>query len=244
VALGAYLIIDTILHAILSPTQFSDGSWFTIKCVDDVQRQTNGQISDLLESALGNPPPPVTIDTSNSFVAIGCPAGSHSDATLQACVSDTTGMTVAAAPVISDPTFAANVQTACTTYGNCTLAQSIGQIESSGGLDCKTSATGAVGCMQVLATTACDIDSSINGCNACVNSHNSISAACQPVAQAISDPTLNTQLGVQYISQLSKEFNGSCELTAAAYYQGAGNVQKDHGVPAAATTYVAKACGN
>src|SRR3989338_8518367 len=130
----------------------------------------------------------------------------------------------------------------CAQYGNCALAQAIAQAESSGGINCTTSPTGSVGCMQVLSRTACSINPSVSsGCGSCLSSGNSTSAACSPVAQTISNPTINTNLGVQYISQLQKQF-GTCQLTAAAYYSGPGTVKKSGVVPWA-RSYVSKVCG-
>lgn len=155
------------------------------------------------------------------------------------------------------------LSTACTQLNvDCGIAGRIGANESSGGRNCSTSTEGAAGCMQVLATTACGIDSSISdACGACSASKRSLSAQCAPVIEAINnDPQLGVNLGVQYISNMQnmpalqqyQDQYGECQITAAAYYAGPGAVIKAGGninnvsVPPgamSASRYVAKACG-
>lgn len=155
---------------------------------------------------------------------------------------------------ISNPNMAAELQAACAQIngGNCALATKIAMNESSGGRNCTTSNTGAAGCMQVLATTACGMDSSISdSCGACLASRNSIRPQCAPVIQTLENDTqLGTRLGVQYIEQMRtlpalaslRQQYGECQITAAAYFQGAGNVIKAGGVPPNAVSYVNTAC--
>ncbi len=155
---------------------------------------------------------------------------------------------------ISNPNMAAELQAACVQIngGNCALATKIAMNESSGGRNCTTSNTGAAGCMQVLATTACGMDSSISdSCGACLASRNSIRPQCAPVIQTLENDTqLGTRLGVQYIEQMRtlpalaslRQQYGECQITAAAYFQGAGNVIKAGGVPPNAVSYVNTAC--
>lgn len=164
---------------------------------------------------------------------------------------------------ISNPQMAAQIEAACAeiTSVNCDNARRIALNESGGGRDCRTSPTGAAGCMQVLATTACGIDSSISSnCNACLASRNSTSAACSPVIDTISsNPQLGVNLGVQYIANMQnmpalqryQDLYGACQITAAAYYAGPGavlqaggvisNIRVPPGAPSA-SSYVATAC--
>ena len=167
-----------------------------------------------------------------------------------------------------NPQMAAQLAMACSVQNlsdaSCSIAQQIALNESSGGLNCNENPTsGASGCMQVLATTACGIDASIsNSCSACLASKNSLSSDCSPVIQTISNnPQLGTNLGVQYIAQIQsmsqlqgyESTSGTCQITAAAYYAGAGNVIKAGGVIGNianvstvkdAPQYVSKACGS
>jgi hypothetical protein len=149
--------------------------------------------------------------------------------------------------IVSNTKLSEELTAACEQYGvNCSLVKGIAQVESGGGKNCTTSPTGAAGCMQVLATTACTLDSSISSsCSACLASKNSTSASCAPVISTVSSNTqVGATLGVQYISELSKKYNGSCQLTAAAYFQGPGNVDKYNGVPPKAKGYVSTVCGS
>lgn len=154
------------------------------------------------------------------------------------------------------------ISAACSQLGiSCDIAGRIGINESSGGRNCTTSSTGAAGCMQVLATTACGVDSSISSaCAACSASRQSLSPQCAPVIETIvNNQQLGVNLGVQYIYNLQnmpalQEYRsayGDCEITAAAYYAGPGAVRQAGGiisnirVPAGAPSaaqYVATAC--
>ncbi len=153
----------------------------------------------------------------------------------------------------SNPQFNQQLANACAqTNISCDIPQRIAGRESSNGNDCTTSNTGAAGCMQVLATTACRVDSSISDeCGNCLRSGNSINPQCAPVIQTIRDnPQVGVNLGVQYINNLQnmpalsslRAQYGDCQITAAAYFQGPGNVLKYNGVPPNAVTYVNKAC--
>jgi hypothetical protein len=50
IALGAYLIVETVLHAILKQ-EFFDG-WNTVKCVNQSQRNTTAEISQVFNNAI------------------------------------------------------------------------------------------------------------------------------------------------------------------------------------------------
>lgn len=161
---------------------------------------------------------------------------------------------ISSGSIVTNPQMASQLSAACATYSvDCAIANGIAMQESSGGKNCTTSETGAAGCMQVLATTACDIQSSISpDCSACLSSKNSESPACKPVIQTISSNTqLGVDLGVKYISQLQSISSlqsliatyGKCQIVAASYFQGAGTVISAGGVPSNAQNYVKAACG-
>ncbi len=154
------------------------------------------------------------------------------------------------------------ISTACAQRNlDCDIPTRLGINESAGGRNCTTSTTGAAGCMQVLATTACGVDSTISdACAACSASRQSLSAQCAPVIQAIREnQQMGVNLGVQYIVNLQnmpalqryQNQYGECQITAAAYYAGPGAVIEAGGVignvrvpPKApsASSYVATAC--
>jgi len=158
--------------------------------------------------------------------------------------------------------FSNQISTACAQRGlDCDIATRLAMNESAGGRNCTTSSTGAAGCMQVLATTACGVDSSISdACAACSASRQSLSSQCAPVIQAIREnQQMGVNLGVQYIVNLQnmpalqryQNQYGECQITAASYYAGPGaviqaggvisNVRVPPGAPSA-SSYVATAC--
>lgn len=55
IVLGAYLMVETLLHAILSDTYFK--GWNSVECVDDSKRKTTATITDLLNETLSQPAP-------------------------------------------------------------------------------------------------------------------------------------------------------------------------------------------
>lgn len=256
-ALMSWLMVQTILK-VVAPGYTS---WTTFNCNQLPPRAgANGNFSDLgqvLGGNLGTPNGvPTTIPSVNivqngggSTNGTTCPDGSAPSITESGnfCVTPNGVVPAGNGPGyvnISNGAFAEYLNNACSTNGmdsnECNVARAISMNESTGGRDCRTSNTGAVGCMQVLSTTACSIDPSIPGCSTCRNSAN---AGCADVASYISDPQINTNLGTRYIDQLYRQYNGDCRLTAAAYFQGPGNVQKYGGVPPNAVSYVNRACG-
>ncbi len=50
IALGAYLVVETVLHAVLTKSYWE--GWNTIKCVNDSQRRTNTSIGDVFNQAV------------------------------------------------------------------------------------------------------------------------------------------------------------------------------------------------
>lgn len=263
IAISAWLVIQTFLKVILNQNSYK--GWNTIQCTQN--RKTNTSINDLLGSIPAlNTNAPQTVGVSSAtpsdringgFASFtpSCSSGyelTNDEAGNRACynvnTSDYQPPTYNPSSNISNPQMAEEIANACSQYGMssaaCALAGNIANNESSGGRNCTTSSTGAAGCMQVLARTACGMDPSISdSCSACMASGNSIRPQCAPVIQTISSNTqLGTNLGVQYINQMYQMYGGNCQLAAAAYFQGPGAVQKAGGVPANAVSYVNKAC--
>lgn len=50
IALGAYLVVETVLHAVLKPEYFT--GWNTVDCVASDQRRINANISDVFSQAI------------------------------------------------------------------------------------------------------------------------------------------------------------------------------------------------
>ncbi len=188
-----------------------------------------------------------------------CGAGSvYSEGSCYNPITDaiTDPFTGSSGGTIRNPRMAAEIEVACAQIStvNCDYARAIALRESGGGNNCTTSNTGAAGCMQVLARTACSMDSSISdSCGACLASGNSIRPQCAPVIDTIKNDTqLGTTLGVRYIDQMQRmpalqalrNQYGECQITAAAYFQGPGRVLEVGGVPSNAVSYVNKTCGS
>ncbi|OGC83012.1 hypothetical protein A3D68_01310 [Candidatus Adlerbacteria bacterium RIFCSPHIGHO2_02_FULL_52_17] len=267
-ALTGWLVVQTVLSVLVKQDFYIGNHWNSLECEANESRpgvtrpitvgewlgtlpalQSYNSTISSSQSIVNVDPCSTTGGIYNGGMCEGpngsyCPSGYTQGSS--GCVSSSSGSLGSTVPVyvgaVNNPQMASYIATACAQYGNCALAQAIAQAESSGGINCTTSPTGAVGCMQVLSRTACSINPSVSsGCGSCLSSGNSTSAACSPVAQTISNPTINTNLGVQYISQLQKQF-GTCQLTAAAYYSGPGTVKKSGVVPWA-RSYVSKVCG-
>jgi len=88
IALGAYLVIQTILHTILAPQYFN--GWNSVQCVDSDQSRpgstdSNGKnIGDLLNEVLGNPQPTIAVGTTNGTTECGVGL-SYDSSTGQCC---------------------------------------------------------------------------------------------------------------------------------------------------------------
>ncbi len=80
IVLAAWLGVNTVLHTILDPKQFPEGSWFTIKCVTAANNAPGGRVMDttinqLLSVLPGlNTAPQVTVGQSSVYV---CTSGSY-----------------------------------------------------------------------------------------------------------------------------------------------------------------------
>ena len=104
--------------------------------------------------------------------------------------------------------------------GDCKVVQAI-MANESGGNCTLTSSAGAVGCMQLMPTTACGVDPSIPGCSSCTRwEHNKSSQCSQVVQSLISDPNLNIKVGTQELSRLYNKYGGDLTKVAAAYNGG------------------------
>ncbi len=156
VALGAYLIVDTILHSILDSSQYPQDSWFQIQCTG--AGVTNGTIGQLLSSVLGNSQP--TLNVTASVPA--CAAGSAWDPNAGACFSAATQSYTN--PVSYNVYGGTNAQcasdnAACSvsalesvgyTPAEANVMSCIAVTESSGNPNTPNSSTGACGTFQVL----------------------------------------------------------------------------------------------
>jgi hypothetical protein len=130
IVLGAYLMIDTLLHTILDSKQYPQGSWFTIQCITDPsKRPTQGTLDNLLNEVVGNPQGPVVVVS--TFHNIVCPAGAHPDSTLSGgtCISDTTNLQVA--PISVTSTTGGGGGGSCSAYGLSAQQSCIATYESS-----------------------------------------------------------------------------------------------------------------
>lgn len=241
IVLSAWLVVQTVLKAILNPAYYS--GWNNIQCVAAASRPTQVSLATLIQNALGvvntTPEQGLTTGTgvgvSTPGAAINRVSGCYEGAYLGGdgkCV-DAFGSTYSpvsgagfdalyGAPGTEQ--WKAQLQAACSTSGlqDCALARAIMENESSGNVAAR-SGVGAMGLMQVMPTTACQIDSSISGCGQCAGTTaNNTTNACAAVAQAIREPSLNMALGTKYINQLNTMFNGDIEKVVAAYNAGPG----------------------
>ena len=263
IAISAWLVVNTILHTLLSGGSIPQNSWFTVQC--SANRPVQGTINQLLNSVLPDISTTLPVSTSGSFNGNFNAAMSSftpSCDTANGYVYDGAGNCInefgdTQAPTYSSSTSIPNAQlsqlvaNACSQYGldssQCMSVDGFLGAESSGGTRCTPSTTGAIGCFQVLPTTACSIDPSIAGCSTCSRTTGgSLGAGCATVAQTIADPVINTNLGVHYIAQQYNTF-GSCQTAASAYFQGPGltsSYLKSYGtIPPAAVDYANKVCG-
>ncbi|MGH7141327.1 MAG: hypothetical protein ACREGH_01680 [Minisyncoccia bacterium] len=276
--LFGFLIIDTIIHTVIinqNSSYFGSNNWTTVSCTQ--QSLLGKTVANWLGTGGFSPGTPGTssgscssgtfldgscLQSNGTYTQVSgysCYTDTTYDPSTGNCIGDDTGISTGPPSVggtanVSNPELASQLTTACSQYSvNCSIVSGIAQVESSGGLNCPESSAGAAGCMQVLADTACGVDSSISSnCSACIASKNSTSAACVPIVQTLTNNTqLATNVGVQYISQLQsmsslqslEQKYGVCQITAAAYFQGPGNVLKANGIPSNAQSYVSKACG-
>lgn len=114
------------------------------------------------------------------------------------------------------------VSAACqvASMADCKVVQAIMANESGGNCN-QVSGAGAVGCMQLMPTTACGIDPSLTGCSTCTNWNDNKGANCAAVKQALlDDPTRNITIGSQELSRLYNKYNGDTSSVAAAYNGG------------------------
>ena len=255
--LCAWLGVQTVLKTVLKESYYQN--WNRIDCVQDISRPRDKTIKDMLSTlpllSTFTPAPSSFSDRFAREYSAPTPSctgeGYMYSSDTGKCWNPETGEsmppTFRYSSSVSNPEMAAQIATACSQYGmgssECALASGIAMRESSGGRDCRTSPTGAAGCMQVLATTACELNPSIDGCAGCAASRRSLSAECAPVIQAVSsDLQLGTSLGIEYFHRLYQQYGGSCQLAAAAYFQGPGKVKEFRGVPPLAYDYVSKTC--
>jgi hypothetical protein len=103
---------------------------------------------------------------------------------------------------------------------DCAVAQAIMTHESRGNPGAYSPA-GAAGLMQLLPTTACGMDSTIDGCETCKVRADNTNGNCAGVAQTLLTNTdLNMSLGATELNRLYQKYNGDVSLVAAAYNGG------------------------
>ncbi len=104
--------------------------------------------------------------------------------------------------------------------GDCRVVQAIMTHESGGNCNLISNA-GAVGCMQLMPTTACGVDRSLAGCSTCTDWNYNKGPNCAEVRQALlSDPARNIQIGTQELSRLYNKYSGDVASVAAGYNGG------------------------
>ncbi|HVV39309.1 MAG TPA: pilin [Candidatus Paceibacterota bacterium] len=214
VALGAYLIIETILHGILNDKYFQ--GWNKIECVDNDDRPTGKNIGDLLTQVLGTPGAQLTVLATE--VVATCEQGTYNDKQ-EACVN--AQGSVIAQPVMIRRTSKGGSGTQCTNL-NCsvdtymsaglTSAQAnvmscIAMTENSGR---STGCNGnACGTQQVMITvnklvgSACSPTGELN-CPAMCKGANGVAvktAACQPCFEAANNYLCNAQTTAYLVQQ-------------------------------------------
>jgi hypothetical protein len=238
-AIGAWVIINTILYTILDHDKYPNSSWFKIECSDGRVVVKPGDISQVIQNTLGVTPTPKPIPTGTfqdpSIWGGGstytCPDGF----TLQTngTCTNNTDPNITTPPII--------VQNPITSVGGGTLTQERleGQLTNTyqyqsqlqsicaaqGLSDCRlaqaimaiesggvsqASPAGAQGLMQLMPGTARGLDSSLRNLS-----------DAQIISKLRSDSTLNMTLGVKYLAQLQNTFS-TLPQVVAAYNGGPG----------------------
>jgi hypothetical protein len=209
-ALMSFIIVNTILHAVLAP-DYSDG-WNSIKCVSQKDRNTDANIGQLLGEVKDAGP-------------TSCSAGYTYDASTKKCFNFDTGDYMAptypvytagqssslggkATDASGTKQYADQLKAICAAQGfnDCATAQAIMAQESHGKASAISGAN-CVGLMQVCPGTARTLDPSLSG----------LSDA--QITAKLMDPTYNMQLGVKYFAQLQSQF-GATDNAIAAYNGG------------------------
>ena len=228
IALGAYLIIQTILHTILAPQYFS--GWNSVTCVNsETQRPgttANNQknLGDLLNEVLGTPQASTVITNTS-----GCPAGTtgdyHSDISEYICVpSAGISLQTVSAGVNNSAQYSPAFLAACKSDSSCAATlQAICAVESGCGTNVGSNngcnGAGACGMMQIEPATACATDPSFSlgmGCNA-DGSIKNLTAVQQALQGANS-----IGVAAQIYAQSYSACGGSLDCAIAAYNGGSG----------------------
>ena len=234
IVLAAWLGVNTILHTILDPKVFPEGSWFTIKCITVANdapggRQLNKSITDLLSvlpglntNILAPVSGPSTFD--NRFVGeYGAPTPTCTDGYQlsydmggnQTCWNSDTDTYKEPASSYSGTSGSSQwnqqLAEACSKNGlsDCLIAQSI-LLRESGGRAGAVSNMGAGGLMQIMPATARGLDPERLG-----------GMSDAEVRQILtSEPFYNLDLGTKELSRLNTKYNGDLPSIAAAYNGG------------------------
>jgi len=214
IALSGYLIVQTLLNAILNPS-FSTGQWRWSSLQCDGNRPRSSTIKEIFRGlfmptgnsginsgggGIGGTGGTQTVSARNlsgGEVSVSFPTNT-TDASLQA------GYTAAQA-------YSSQINSACSQFGSnlpdCQVRVAAMIAVESGGRNGLTSSMGAQGLMQLLPGTA-----------------QSMGFTC-----SLSDPQCNINAGTKYMSQMYSTFRGNDANMIAAYNAGPGNGRNPNG---------------
>jgi hypothetical protein len=214
IALGSYLIVETVLHAILTKDYWD--KWNVVECKNGPRdrpgstRENSYTIGDVFSQAvttftLGPRTPSATTTGDDT-------RGGEGRLPLSGSGKD---------PVSTNGVrpYAQQLAGICAQQGlsNCSMALAIMAVESQGRASV-ISPAGAVGLMQILPSTARTLDPGLAG------------LPTSEVIRLLQDPAYNMTLGVRYIIQLQRQF-GMTENAIAAYNGGPGANRQSKSCP-------------
>ncbi|MDE2107121.1 MAG: transglycosylase SLT domain-containing protein [Patescibacteria group bacterium] len=220
IALSGYLIVQTLMNALLNP-QFKAGgwSWNTLQCSDD--RPRTSAVSDIF-TGLFMP---------SGTVGVGSQPTALSGATLQSLT----------AGVNASESYYQNFENACQGNSNCVAnLQALCAIESSCNPSTACNGLNSCGMMQIQPATACSTNSSIPGCA------NGQVANQQSVIQYLQNYQNSIPLAAQIYTTLlnSPACGGDAACAAAAYNGGPGALNPSACCPSGAAFQCQYDCGS
>jgi len=250
IAISAYLVVQTLLSAVFDQeSDFWVGSnWFELKCSAQ-ERLMNRSIDQLISEVIPSEEritQILSVPTPGGGVAfVGCEGpnavyspnfnggmcfdeakGEWSQPVSAVSGGTTRSDADLAAAIANTKQYQVELARACAKYGlnDCAITNAIMAAES-GGRAVECNGAGACGPMQVLPTTACGLNRSMAGCNTCRVKVDNTNGNCSTVAAHITTPSVNIDFGVNYISQLSRQF-GENPVAIAAGYNGGPNANR------------------
>jgi hypothetical protein len=227
IALGAYLVVETILHTVLDKSYWTDGSgnesWNHINCVGQQDRPMNKTVGDLFGGAVK-----VDIIFSNagesSSLVRYCTNGDTYSAKVDACLDSGGEVDLSQSPQVKSysTTVSGDLQSQLCAVSaqqglqDCNMAIAIMQNESGGNCGL-VGPTGDYGCMQVTCGAAQTFAPSGTF---------DPGTSCAVINQRmLTDPQLNMQTGVNEIKYCSGQTGGNMAATAACYNGGTLAIQ-------------------